>query len=82
MASDLVQCASAAAIGMLPRLPAAKLHSVGNAALSGAAQLALRGDMSAADGIVNRLTYLELSGRPDFADAFAKNIPLRPMQWR
>lgn len=74
--------ASAAAIGMLPRLPAAKLHSVGNAALSGAAQLALRGDMSAADGIVNRLTYLELSGRPDFADAFAKNIPLRPMQWR
>ena len=74
--------ASAAAIGMLPRLPAAKLHSVGNAALSGAAQLALRGDMSAADGIVNRLTYLELSGRPDFADAFAENIPLRPMQWR
>lgn len=74
--------ASAAAIGMLPRLPAAKLHSVGNAALSGAAQLALRGDMSAADGIVNRLTYLELSGRPDFADAFAKNIPLRSMQWR
>ena len=74
--------ASAAAIGMLPRLPAAKLHSVGNAALSGAAQLALRGDMSAADSIVNRLTYLELSGRPDFADAFAKNIPLRPMQWR
>jgi len=38
--------------------------------------------MSAADGIVNRLTYLELSGRPDFADAFAKNIPLRSMQWR
>ena len=74
--------ASAAAIGMLPRLPAAKLHSVGNAALSGAAQLALRGDMSAADGIVNRLTYLELSGRPDFADAFAENIPLRSMQWR
>ena len=74
--------ASAAAIGMLPRLPAAKLHSVGNAALSGAAQLALRGDMSAADGIFSRLTYLELSGRPDFADAFAKNIPLRPMQWR
>lgn len=74
--------ASAAAIGMLPRLPAAKLHSVGNAALSGAAQLALRGDMSAADGIVSRLTYLELSGRPDFADAFAENIPLRPMQWR
>ena len=74
--------ASAAAIGMLPRLPAAKLHSVGNAALSGAAQLALRGDMSAADGIVSRLTYLELSGRPDFADAFAENIPLRSMQWR
>ena len=74
--------ASAAAIGMLPRLPAAKLHSVGNAALSGAAQLALRGDMSAAYGIGNRLTYLELSGRPDFADAFAKNIPLRSMQWR
>ena len=74
--------ASAAAIGMLPRLPAAKLHSVGNAALSGAAQLALRGNMSAADGIVNRLTYLELSGRPDFADAFAENIPLRSMQWR
>ena len=74
--------ASAAAIGMLPRLPATKLHSAGNAALSGAAQLTLRGDMSAADGIVSRLTYLELSGRPDFADAFAENIPLRPMQWR
>ena len=74
--------ASAAAIGMLPRLPAAKLHSVGNAALSGAAQLALRGDMFPANSVTDSLTYLELSGRPDFADTFAENIPLRPTQWR
>lgn len=74
--------ASAAAIGMLPPLPAGRLHSVGNAALAGAAALALRGGTADALAVADKCTYIELSGRPDFADAFAENIPLGPVQWR
>ena len=74
--------ASAAAIGMLPPLPAGRLDSVGNAALAGAAALALRGGTADALAVADKCTYIELSGRPDFADAFAENIPLGPVQWR
>ena len=74
--------ASAAAIGMLPPLPAGRLHSVGNAALAGAAALALRGGTADALAVADKCTCIELSGRPDFADAFAENIPLGPVQWR
>ncbi len=74
--------ASAAAIGMLPQLPAGKLHSVGNASLSGAAALALQGSTEDAVRIADKCTYIELSGRADFADAFTGNMAFRPMQRR
>ena len=55
---------------------------MGNAALAGAAALALRGGTADALAVADKCTYIELSGRPDFADAFAENIPLGPVQWR
>lgn len=72
--------ASAAAIGMLPQVPQNKLHSVGNAALAGAALLALdTGAREAALRLAEDCRYIELSGRADFADAFAENMRLEPM---
>ena len=75
--------ASAAAIGMLPQLPAGKLHSIGNASLAGASMLALDASR-AADALqtAERCRYIELSGRADFADAFTGGMTYEPVTRR
>ena len=74
---------SAAAIGLLPQVPQNKLHSVGNAALAGASALVLdTKTQEAAAHIAERCQYIELSGQPDFADAFAGSMTLEPIQRR
>ncbi len=76
--------ASAAAIGMLPQLPAGRLHSIGNAAsLAGASMLALDASR-AADALqtAERCRYIELSGRADFADAFTGGMTYEPVTRR
>ena len=75
--------ASAAAIGMLPQLPAGKLHSIGNASLAGASVLALDASR-AADALqtAERCRYIELSGRADFADAFTGGMTYEPVTRR
>ena len=74
---------SAAAIGLLPQVPQNKLHSVGNAALAGASALVLdTKTQEAAARIAERCQYIELSGQPDFADAFAGSMTLEPIQRR
>lgn len=66
---------SAAAIGMLPRACAGKLHTLGNTALSGAAVLTLDGAQWQRIRAISRAcSYLELSGRADFAAAFTENL--------
>ena len=74
---------SAAAIGLLPQVPQNRLHSVGNAALAGASALALdTKTQEAAARIAERCQYIDLSGQPDFADAFAGSMTLEPIQRR
>lgn len=66
---------SAMAIGMLPRACAGKLHTLGNTALAGAAALALAPAQWQRIGDISRAcSYLELSGRADFAAAFTGNL--------
>ena len=66
---------SAAAIGMLPRACAGKLHTLGNTALTGAATLTLDGAQWQRIRAISRAcSYLELSGRADFAAAFTENL--------
>ncbi len=64
---------SALTIGLIPHLPQARIVPVGNAAGSGA-KMALLSDAArrAASELVRDTEYLELSGRPDFQDTFAK----------
>lgn len=61
--------------GMLPYLPTDKLHNTGNTALAGASIMALDTEKI---GLVRKIAqgcdYIELSGRADFAAAFAESI--------
>ena len=66
---------SAVAIGMLPRACAGKLRTLGNTALAGAAVLTLDGAQWQRIRTISRAcSYLELSGRADFAAAFTENL--------
>ena len=66
---------SAVAIGMLPRACAGKLRTLGNTALAGAAALTLDGAQWQRIRAISRAcSYLELSGRADFAAAFTENL--------
>ena len=66
---------SAMAIGMLPRACAGRLHTLGNTALAGAAALALAPAQWQRIGDISRAcSYLELSGRADFAAAFTNHL--------
>jgi uncharacterized 2Fe-2S/4Fe-4S cluster protein (DUF4445 family) len=67
--------ASAVRIGLVPRLPLARIVSAGNVAGEGAkmAALSLR-ERSAADAILDEVEYVELSGRADFNDMFIDQL--------
>ncbi|GAB4506217.1 MAG: ASKHA domain-containing protein [Anaerolineales bacterium] len=66
-------------IGLLPPVPAARVHQVGNAAAVGA-RLALVSldERERARAIAARAEYLELTILPEFPDAFAKAMLLSP----
>lgn len=66
---------NAAAIGLIPRALASRIHAVGNAALDGAATLLLNHtarDVIAA--MAKRITTILLATDPYFADRFIKNM--------
>lgn len=70
-----VDTESAMKIGMLPRVEKDKLHSIGNTALAGAAMMALDPEKrGAVRQLAHDCSYIELSGRADFAAAFAENM--------
>ncbi len=70
---NYIRPSSALTIGLMPHFPNAEVVPVGNAAGSGA-RLALlsRAARAEANRILEGVEYLELSGRPDFQDAFAE----------
>ena len=66
---------SAVKIGMLPFISPDKLRNPGNTALAGASVMALDTEkIACARRIAQCCDYIELSGRADFAGAFAENI--------
>ncbi|MBI4966515.1 MAG: DUF4445 domain-containing protein [Rhodospirillales bacterium] len=66
-------------IGLVPRVPVARIHSIGNAAGDGA-RLALfnRHQRNRALSLAKRMTVLELSGRADFHELFIAHTELAP----
>ena len=67
--------ASAMAIGMLPPVLAGKVRPLGNTALAGAAALALDSRLwPKVEDTARSCAYIELSGQPDFTQAFTGNM--------
>jgi uncharacterized 2Fe-2S/4Fe-4S cluster protein (DUF4445 family) len=67
--------ASAVRIGLVPRLPLARIVSAGNVAGEGAkiAALSLQ-ERAAATAVLDEVEYVELSGRADFNDLFIDQL--------
>ncbi len=58
-------------IGLLPRVPADRIHFIGNAAAAGAeAILRSRDARLKAERLARSVDYVEVAGRPDFQDLF------------
>ena len=75
-----IDIANAAAVGMLPELPAERFSYIGNSALTGAwAMLASRSCRQKVDDLARGMTYLELSGVPGYMDAFVAECFLPPI---
>jgi len=67
--------ASAVKIGLVPKLPLARIVSAGNVAGEGAKIVALSvTERAAASAILDEVEYVELSGRPDFNDLFIDQL--------
>lgn len=67
--------ASAVRIGLVPRLPVMRIVAAGNVAGEGAkmALLSVR-ERAGALALLEEVTYVELSDRPDFNDAFVEQL--------
>lgn len=75
-----IDLASAVAIGLLPDLPPARFHQVGNAAGRGVRMaLASVHERRRAAELADRCRPLELSSRKDFQPAFLANLGLPPL---
>jgi uncharacterized 2Fe-2S/4Fe-4S cluster protein (DUF4445 family) len=73
---------SAQEIGLLPPLSPDVVHQIGNGAGAGACLLlGAGGPRSAAAALVGRVTYVELTGHPDFQDRFTQALRLVPDPW-
>jgi uncharacterized 2Fe-2S/4Fe-4S cluster protein (DUF4445 family) len=72
-----IHVGSAVQIGMFPDLPIDRFHQVGNAAGIGAKQVLISADRRrAADEIVERIEYIELTTHPDFQEIFLQALYL------
>ncbi|WP_299923043.1 ASKHA domain-containing protein [uncultured Nocardioides sp.] len=71
--------ASAVRIGLVPRLPVLRIVAAGNVAGEGAkmALLSVR-ERAGALALLEEVTYVELSDRPDFNDAFVEQLSFGP----
>jgi uncharacterized 2Fe-2S/4Fe-4S cluster protein (DUF4445 family) len=70
-----LSAASAVKIGLVPKLPLARIVSAGNVAGEGAKIAALSvTERAAANAILGEVEYVELSGRTDFNDLFIDQL--------
>jgi uncharacterized 2Fe-2S/4Fe-4S cluster protein (DUF4445 family) len=66
---------SALRIGLLPDVPAERIHSVGNAACSGAQMILVsRRCREKAKELAHKIEYVEIAHEPDFQDVFADSM--------
>jgi uncharacterized 2Fe-2S/4Fe-4S cluster protein (DUF4445 family) len=73
---------SAITVGLFPPLPRERFRQVGNAAGMGAKRLLINApERQRADELAQRLTYIELTNHPRFADRFAQAVRLTPDPW-
>ena len=74
-----IDIANAIAIGMLPTLPLGRFHQVGNAAGTGARLFLMSSaKRKEVEDLLDRITYLELAGSPEFSKAFTRACLLEP----
>jgi uncharacterized 2Fe-2S/4Fe-4S cluster protein (DUF4445 family) len=72
-----LSASSAVKIGLVPRLPLARIVAAGNVAGEGAKIVALSvTERAAASAILDEVEYVELSGRADFNDLFIDQLRL------
>ena len=72
--------ASAVKIGLVPKLPLARIVSAGNVAGEGAKIAALSvTERAAANAVLDEVEYVELSGRTDFNDLFIDQLSFPAM---
>ena len=70
---NFIAPADAIRVGLVPVNEEKRIKFIGNAALAGAGEVLLRADMRRrAETLARRVEFLELAGRPDFQDAFAR----------
>jgi uncharacterized 2Fe-2S/4Fe-4S cluster protein (DUF4445 family) len=70
-----LSAASAVKIGLVPKLPLARIVSAGNVAGEGAKIAALSvTERAAANAVLDEVEYVELSGRTDFNDLFIDQL--------
>jgi len=69
--------ASAIGIGLVPKLPVARIVSAGNVAGEGAKMVLLsQAERHGATALLKEVAYVELSDRPDFNDKFMAELAL------
>jgi uncharacterized 2Fe-2S/4Fe-4S cluster protein (DUF4445 family) len=72
---------SAMTVGMLPRLPPARFHQVGNAAGMGAQITLISSAMrKQAEALASRIRYVELAGSPQFGKIFVQACHLGDLE--
>src|SRR5262245_35064099 len=72
-----LSASSAVKIGLVPKLPLARIVAAGNVAGEGAKIVALSvTERAAASAILDEVQYVELSGRADFNDLFIDQLAL------
>jgi len=70
---NYLDVASAVTVGLLPDLPAERIHFVGNASIAGAKMAIMsRQALAKAEEIADRMTYFDLMNHPDYMDAFTQ----------
>ncbi len=76
---NYIDISSACAIGLLPAKCAPRVKPIGNAAGAGARMALLSQEVLArCEEVRRRMTYLELSARPDFQDLFVEKMMFEP----
>lgn len=76
---NCIRPGSAIRIGLLPNVPAERIHFVGNAAASGAVMLLLsEACRKRAAALARRIEYVEIAHAKGFVDVFADAMLLRP----